>query len=159
MLRPVSGDAYDAIHAIWMEPSANRFLSFEPMAADDFRPVFEAMRREAALYVWVVGGEVVGTCSASRWARRASHVVTIGGVATRRDRRREGHGAAMMRALVARLAAAGAERVDVWVEADNPGAIGFYAGLGFVAEGLLRRCFRRAGEPDAVDEVVMAVYP
>lgn len=159
MLRPVSDDDFDVIHALWMEPSANRFLSVEPMAPGDFRPVLAAMRREAALYVWEVGGEVVGTCSASRWARRASHVATIGSVATRRDRRRQGHGAAMMRALVARLAAEGVERVDVWVEADNPGAIGFYAALGFVAEGVLRRCFRRAGEPDAVDEVVMAVYP
>ncbi|MCB9527079.1 MAG: GNAT family N-acetyltransferase [Myxococcales bacterium] len=158
MLRPVGDADYDAIHAIWMEPSANRYLSFEPMAPDDFRPVFEAIRREASLYVWDVDGEVVATASASRWARRASHVATIGCVATRRDRRRQGHAAAMMRALVARLVGEGVERVDVWVEADNPGAIAFYGALGFVTEGLLRRCFRRAGEPDAVDEVVMAVY-
>lgn len=159
MLRLGTDADYTALHAIYMEPTANRYLSFEPMAPDAFRPVFAALRAEATLYVWEERGVLVATCTTARWARRANHVATIGSVATRHDRRREGHGAAMMHAVLAQLAAEGVERADVWVEADNPGAIAFYAGLGFVAEGVLRGCFRRAGEADAVDEVVMARRP
>lgn len=159
MLRLGTDDDLPTLHAIYMEPETNPYLSFERMSLDDFRPVFAAIRSEGTLYVWEVDGIVTATCTTNRWARRARHVVSIGSVATRRDRWRQGHGAAMMRAVIEVLRGQGIERVDVWVEADNPGALAFYAGLGFVTEGVLRGCFRRAGAVVAVDEVVMAVYP
>lgn len=158
MLRLGTDDDMAALHAIYMEPETNPYLSFERMSLDDFGPVFAALQSEGTLYVWEVDGIVVATCTANRWARRARHVVSIGSVATRRDRWRQGHGGAMMRAVVGVLRGQGVERVDVWVEADNAGALAFYAGLGFVTEGVLRGCFRRAGAGAAVDEVVMAVY-
>ena len=54
------------------------------------------------------------------------------------------------------MRADGIRRVELMVEADNPRAFAFYRKLGFEQEGRLRAAYKRANEPDYVDEILMA---
>jgi ribosomal protein S18 acetylase RimI-like enzyme len=61
----------------------------------------------------------------------ADGIVVTGNVVTDPPARRRGHAAAMMRAGLAWASEAGAHTAALNVEADNPGAIALYEGLGY----------------------------
>ena len=68
--------------------------------------------------------------------------------------RRHGVGRALIAALLARLAAAGAAQVFLEVAADNAGAQALYRGFGFEVAGRRPAYYARAGLPPA-DAVLM----
>lgn len=54
----------------------------------------------------------------------------------------------MLTEMLARLERSGALRFELLVEADNPRGIAFYSKLGFEREGVQRKAYKRAAEPD-----------
>lgn len=95
--------------------------------------------------VALAGAEIVGYAGLVRYDNEA-HVTTIGVVP---GYRRQGVGTAMLADL---LAAAGARRFLLEVEAGNDAAQRLYARHGFVPLGVRRRYYRSTG----ADAVVMA---
>lgn len=160
MLRRATDGDLDALYPMYMDAESNPYLSFEVMPRDAFDAIWAELCAAGTPWVWVEGGEVVAGAFVNRWSRRLAHTVTIGTVVVRRDRWGAGVGVALMQAVLAEVRRmGGVERVDVWVEADNPRALRFYAKLGFAREAVLRGLVKRAGEEAAVDEVVMARRP
>ena len=58
---------------------------------------------------------------------------------------------------IARLKADGVRRIELCAESDSSQALRFYGRLDFVHEGALRAFYKRANEPDHVDEWVMGL--
>lgn len=159
MLRRATDADLDALYPMYMDAETNPYLSFEVMPRGAFDAIWAELCAAGTPWVWVDGGEAVASAFTNRWSRRLAHMVTIGTVVVRRDRWGQGIGAALMRAVVAEARAMpGVERIDVWVEADNPRALRFYERLGFEREAVLRGFVKRAGEEAAVDEVVLAMW-
>jgi len=86
-----------------------------------------------------------------------AHVACLGTLAV--DPRLHGQGVAhaMVSDAIDRLRAAGVKRVELYAESDNAPALRFYEKLGFVREGTLRKFYKRAGEPDYIDDHLMAL--
>ncbi|MEO8432490.1 MAG: N-acetyltransferase [Acidobacteriota bacterium] len=79
-------------------------------------------------------GSIAGFCVGHRSPRTTGRIITLD---VREDRRRGGLGAALLSAVIERLAAAGARRTVLEVDVRNPGAIAFYERLGFRRSGTL----------------------
>lgn len=157
-LRRATDADLDALYPMYMDPETNPYLSFEVTPRDAFDAIWAELCTAGTPWVWVEGGEVVASAFTNRWGRRLAHMVTIGTVAVRRDRWGQGIGAALMRAVIDEARQMeGVERVDVWVEADNPRALRLYERLGFEREAVLRGFVKRAGEA-LVDEVVLVMW-
>ncbi len=77
-------------------------------------------------------GALAGFSLGHRAPRSVGRVITLD---VRPDGRRSGMGGALLSALIARLAAAGARRTILEVDVRNAGAIAFYERLGFLRGG------------------------
>jgi len=64
----------------------------------------------------------------------------------------------MLRDVLARLELSGVLRFELQVEADNPRGVAFYRKLGFEREGVQRKAYKRAGESEYVDEILMVKF-
>jgi RimJ/RimL family protein N-acetyltransferase len=69
-----------------------------------------------------------------------------------------GYDAAMLQEVLTRLEQSGTLRFELQVEADNPRGIAFYSKLGFEREGTQRKAYKRAAEPEYVDEIMMVKF-
>ncbi len=157
MLRAARADDLAAVHRIYVDERVNPFLSHEPADIAGFAPAFETLRA-SGLKVWEQDGAVAGFCRALRFEGRASHVAQLGALAV--DPALHGHGVAvaMLEAMLRRLRAEGVVRVELLAEADNPRGLAFYRKMGFVEEGVQLRAFRRASDPNEIDEILMVRF-
>lgn len=158
MLRPARREDEAAVHRIYADPAVVPFLTYETLDAAAFRPVFADLLAAGDFHVFEHDGEVVGFCKMTRMPGRAGHVAHLGPLAIAPDRHGQGLGQAMLREVLARLEAGGATRVELMAEADNVRGLAFYEKLGFAAEGVQRFAYRRAADPDYVDEVLMVQF-
>jgi len=147
-----------AVHRIYVHPAVTPFLTYEPLTREAFAPVFAGYLETGDFHVFERDGEVVGFYRAVRPAGRAAHVAHLGPLAIAPEHHGEGLGQAMLRDALARLEAEGATRVELMAEADNARGLSFYRQLGFEVEGVQRFAYRRAADPDYVDEVLMVQF-
>jgi len=148
----------EAVYAIYMHASVVPFLGFDPMPLKEFRAVYDELLSTRSFYIFESEGVLAGFYEVSRQPGRAAHVAQLGTVALAPALAGRGLGRAMLEEAIARLRAAGVIRVELLVEADNARALGFYRKLGFELEGRMRRAYKRAGEAQYVDELVMTRF-
>lgn len=146
------------VHRIYTHPAVVPFLTFETLSPQAFAPVFAALIADGDFYVYERGGEIVGFYKATRLPGRAAHVCHLGPLAIAPERHGEGLGQAMIGEALAHIEAEGATRVELMAEADNVRGLAFYGKLGFVVEGVQRLAYRRAADPDYIDEVLMVQF-
>jgi len=156
-LRKANNSDFDALFTIYMEPKVNRFLNFEIMDKHTFYEIFMELIDSGQLFVFENDEEIVATCTVMVQKRRASHVASLGTLATHPDFQGKGIGTHFMRELFKKLKTDGIKRIDLCVEADNPIAQKFYERLGFQREGVLKLYFKRPYETHYVDEYMMAL--
>jgi ribosomal protein S18 acetylase RimI-like enzyme len=146
----------DAVHAIYMHERVVPYLGFDPMPRAEFVAVFEALLAGGGFHVVECRGLVCAFYRLVRHDGRARHVAGFTTFAVAPAAHGSGLADAVLETALARARAAGALRIELMVEADNPRAIAFYGRHGFVLEGRQRAAYRRAGEDDFVDELLMA---
>ncbi|HEY0650703.1 GNAT family N-acetyltransferase [Phenylobacterium sp.] len=147
-----------AVHRIYAHPAVVPFLTYETLSPEAFAPVFADLLAGGDFWVWEVDGAVVGFYRATRLPGRAGHVVHLGPLAIDPDRHGEGLGQAMIGDALSCLEAEGALRVELTAEADNVRGLAFYRKLGFAIEGVQRMAYKRAADPDFMDEVLMVQF-
>ncbi len=145
------------VHAIHSHPQVSPFLTYEPMSLQDFAPIYDEMLASGAFYVWTVAAQVAGFYRITRYPGRARHVALLRTVAVDPDAQGRGIAQAMVADALLHLRSDGIRRVELYAESDNARALRFYERVGFMREGLLRGFYRRAGEDQDVDEVVMGL--
>ena len=144
------------MHAIYTHPEVVPYLGYDPMPLADFDPVFAGLLASGAFYVVPRDGEVRGFYRENRQKGRSRHVVTLETLAIAPSEKGTGFAAAMIGEAIDLMRADGVLRVELMVEADNARGIAFYRKLGFEQEGRLRAAYKRANQPDYVDEILMA---
>jgi len=157
-VRRATAHDFAGVYTLYMDSQINPYLVFEVMSPKAFRHVFKELMRDRELYVYEEGGMIVAALTVTRGTMRMSHVASLGTIAVHFDAHGTGVGAAFLSQILAQLAAEGIRRVDLTVDADNPGAIAFYESMGFHEEGVLRGYIRRGGETKDVDNVLMATF-
>jgi putative acetyltransferase len=146
-----------AVHAIHNHPSVTPYLTYEPMDAATFAPLFDEMVASRNFWLWVVDGDVAGFYRTTRLPGRVSHVVMLGTLAVAPDRHGQGIGRAMLNDAINHCRAAGVRRLELYAESDNAAALAFYQRMGFVIEGTLRGYYRRADDAEDIDEHVLGL--
>ncbi|WP_395703587.1 GNAT family N-acetyltransferase [Aquabacterium sp.] len=107
--------------------------------------VAQSVADDAAQYVAVADGVIVGWCDVfPHWAHAVQHVGTLG-MGVRADRRGRGIGERLLRATLAHALKNGIFRVTLEARADNLHAIRLYEKLGFRHEALARCALRFDG--------------
>ena len=159
MLRRGSNDDFDALYPIYMHPKVNPYLSFEIMSKELFRPIFDELTNSGAFFVYEQpDGQIAATCIASRGQRRCAHVMCLSSLATDPTLHRQGVGSKFVQDLIAELRKdEQVKRIELYAEADNDIALKFYQKLGFQIEGCLRKSYKRADDPEAVDELILGL--
>jgi putative acetyltransferase len=145
-----------AVHAIYMHPEVVPYLGVDPAPLAEFEPVFAELLASGAFFVVEKDGAVCGFHRATRYKGRARHVATLQTLAIDPHEKGSGLARAMVTEAIECLRAEGVKRVELLVEADNPRGVAFYRKLGFELEGCMKRAYKRAGDADYVDELIMA---
>jgi ribosomal protein S18 acetylase RimI-like enzyme len=125
-------------------------------------PPLEGVRRfveanaaaDAAQFVAVTEGAIVGWCDVLGRAHEGTRHTGVLGMGVRAAYRRRGLGRRLVEACIAHARAAGISRIELEAWSSNAPAIALYASLGFVREGLKRGARRLDGQIE--DAVCMA---
>lgn len=102
-------------------------------------------------------GKIVGTAGLGQLSPTRCRHVGILGLGIHPEVQRMGLGRALMQALLEHGRAHGLRRLELYVRADNPGAIALYRSLGFQREGT-RTSFVRLDDGTFVDDHVFALH-
>ena len=145
------------VFAIYMDATVNPFLGYDPMAMDEFLPVYAQLMSKQAFFVYELAGEVAGFYCSNRYPGRASHVAYIGTFAVAPKYHGQGVARKMLESEISALRDQGVLRIEVIVESDNVKAKRFYAKLGFEVEGTLRKFYKRSTESNYIDDHIMAL--
>jgi putative acetyltransferase len=127
-------------------------------SAAEERRYLRAVRRhaDAAVFVAVDQGEIVGRLSVARDPHPASAHVADLGLMVSASHRRRGIGRQLLDRAVAWAQEAGVRKLELHVFPWNGPAIRLYESYGFVREGLRRGHYRR--DDDDVDALLMAFH-
>jgi RimJ/RimL family protein N-acetyltransferase len=125
-------------------------------SASDERRYLRAVRShaDAAVFVAVVGDEVVARLSVARDPHPASSHVADLGLMVAASHRRQGIGRALLEQAVDWARSAAIRKLELHVFPWNEPAIALYESFGFVREGFRRAHYRRGA--DYVDAILMA---
>jgi ribosomal protein S18 acetylase RimI-like enzyme len=145
-----------AVYDIYMHPEVVPFLGIDPVPIGEFESVFATLVATGTFYVVPRDSVVRGFYRENRQKGRSRHVVTLDTLAIAPSEKGSGFAAAVIEEAILLMRADGVLRVELLVEADNPRGIAFYRKLGFEQEGRLRSAYKRANQPDYVDEILMA---
>lgn len=157
MLREATTGDIDFLYALYMHPEINRWLLYEEMSPDAFRPVISDLLSRQAIYVFEEDGRPVGMCKLVPQKFRNSHIMYLGGVAIDPADRGRGIGFSMLRDAIQRCREKGATRIELTVAVENETAIRLYERMGFKMEGILKNYTYLKKEGKYLDEQVMAI--
>ncbi|WP_136413885.1 GNAT family N-acetyltransferase [Herbaspirillum sp. ST 5-3] len=146
----------EAVFRIYMEETVVRFLGFDPMPIEPFRPIFRELVESSHFWVYEVDGEVAGFYKAARHPGRAAHVAYLGSLAVAPKFQGRGVAHNMVTEAIHELQKSGIKRIELIVESDNPRGISFYERHGFEIEGTLRKFYKRADEAEYVNDYIMS---
>lgn len=158
MPRLARPDDIGQVYRIYMNGRVIPFLGHDPMDLDTFRSVFAGLLATGAFYVVERERQVAGFYRIMQFEGRARHVAQLGTLAIDPEFQGAGLARDMVAGAIDQMKALGVRRVELQVEADNARGLAFYRKLGFEQEGVQRRAYRRSGEGDDVDEVVMVCF-
>ena len=145
-----------AVYEIYMHPEVVPYLGIDPVPIGEFEPVFAALVATGTFYVVPRDGVVRGFYRENRKKGRSRHVVTLETLAIAPSEKGSGFAAAMIEEAIELMRADGVRRVELTVEADNARGIAFYRKLKFEPEGRLRAAYKRADQPEYLDDILMA---
>jgi ribosomal protein S18 acetylase RimI-like enzyme len=155
-MRTVSSEDLDAIYSLYMHDSINPYMLHEAMEKEAFKPLFQKMMGKDAFWAYENEGRVIGMCSCEHGEARISHLAQIHAFAIDPAYQGKGHAKKFLQAVIGDLAQKGFRRVDLWAEADNTRALGFYKSIGFQEHGCLPDGFKRANSNEYVDEIILS---
>lgn len=156
MVRKATGGDFDFIYRLYMHPDVNLYLMYEIMDEDLFKPIFEELQRQEALYIYEENGKRAGMFKLIPDTYRSAHVVYLGGLAVDPACGGRGVGSRMMQEIIEYSGRQGFIRIELSVSVENERAVHVYTKAGFAKEGILKKYTYLAGENRYVDEIMMA---
>ncbi len=156
MIVKASPADFNFLYELYMHPVANRYLLYEWMDADTFRPIFADLVSKEVVYVYVVDERPTGMFKLVRQLHRNAHIGYLGGVAIHPDFAGKGYGFSMLSEIIALGKQMGLRRIELSTATSNEKAIRLYEKAGFEKEGILKNFTYLANENHFLDEVMMA---
>ena len=156
MIRKATQQDFDFVYRLYMHPHVNRFLLYEMMSAEVFKPIFDDLLKNNVKYIFENDGIPVGMCKLVPNVHRAAHIVYLGGLAIHPDFNEKGYGFSMMKEIIQYSEQRGFLRIELSVSLTNDKAQHLYEKAGFKKEGILRKYTHLRSENKFIDEVFMS---
>ena len=156
MIRKATPQDFNFIYDLHMHPQTNRFLFYEIMSAEEFKPIFNGLLAQEILYVYEADNILTGMFKLVPHLHRAAHVVGLGGVAIHPSFSGKGHGQQMINEIILFGKERGFLRMELGVSVINTRAIHLYEKAGFKKEGLLKKYIYLKTENLFLDDLLMA---
>ena len=156
MIRKATQDDFDFIYNLHIHPQVNRFLFYEIMSAEEFKPIFNELLEQDILYVYEEEDILKGMFKLLPKLHRASHIVFLGGVAIHPLFSGKGCGQRMLNEIILFGKEQGFLRMELGVSTINSKAIHLYEKAGFKKEGLLKKYIYLKNENLFLDDILMA---
>jgi putative acetyltransferase len=156
LLRKATPDDFNFIYELHIHPEVNRFLFYEIMSAEEFRPVFNELLLDEILYVYEEDNVSKGMFKFTPKQHRSSHIVSLGGVAIHPLFSGKGYGQRMLNEIILLGKERGFIRMELGVSTINAKAIHLYEKAGFKKEGLLKKYIFLKTENLFLDDILMA---
>ena len=156
MIRKATLEDFDFIYELHMHPQVNRFLFYEIMGKDDFKLIFSDLLTQGILYVYQEKDDLIGMFKFVPHTHRASHIVSLGGVAIHPSCSGKGHGQQMLEEVIMLGKERGFLRMELGVSTINTKAIHLYEKAGFKKEGLIKKYIYLEKENIYLDDTIMA---
>lgn len=142
---------------LYMHPTSNPYLTFDPMSREEFTEVYHEMLQSKNTFVVTLENEIVGTYRLVEKTNRQSHIVYLGGFTVKSSRQGQGIGHDILEHIKAEARMKNFVRIELTVDTENQAAITLYRKVGFEIEGKLRYNYRLSSTGLLYDEYVMAV--
>lgn len=84
-----------------MHPQVNRYLLYEMMDKDAFRPIALELLGKKQIFIYENDGKLVGMCKLVPQQYRDAHKIYLGGLAIHPDHAGKGEGTRMMEEIIA----------------------------------------------------------
>jgi putative acetyltransferase len=156
MIRPATNEDFDFLYSLYMHPAANRYLLYEPMDKESFRPFFEELVMRDIKYIFEVNNKAVGMFKLYGHTHRSAHVAYLGGFAIDPTEHGKGYGLSMLREIIPFAQSKAFSRIELSTAVGNESALRVYEKAGFQREGILRKYTYLKSEDLYLDEVLMS---
>jgi len=156
MIRKAIPDDFEFIYDLHMHPQVNRFLFYEIMSAEEFKPIFNELLEQDILYVYEEDAVLKGMFKLIPKQYRSSHVVFLGGVAIHPLFSGKGCGQRMLNEIILIGKEKRFLRMELGVSTINSKAVHLYEKAGFKKEGVLKKIIYLKNENLFLDDILMA---
>lgn len=155
--RLASPEDFDSIYDLYMEESANPYLTYDPMAKLEFTAIYNQLLKTETVFVVEDESEIIATYRLIPKTDRQAHTVYLGGFTIKKEWQGKGYGAKILLHIKAYAIEQGKKRIELTVDINNAGAIALYKKTGFEIEGQIRKSYRRSDTNKYYDEYLMGV--
>ncbi len=156
MIRLATTDDFDFTYGLYMHLDVNPFLLYEKMDKVSFEPIFQDLKGNDLLYIYVASNEPTGMFKFIHMKYRNSHMAYLGGLAIHPSFFGKGYGFTMMQEIIELGTSKKLHRIELSTAVTNLKAITLYEKSGFEKEGTLRKYTYLKSENKFVDEVMMS---
>ncbi len=148
---------FGAIYELYMEQSANPFLTYDFMDQAEFRGIYQQLLSTDTVFVVEVHDAIAATYRLIPKTYRQSHTFYLGSFTIKKDHQGKGWGTEVLNHIKAFSLEKKRTRIELTVDINNPAAIALYKKSGFLVEGQIRNSYRRSDTGEFYDEYLMSV--
>ena len=147
----------EAVYDLYMDEASNPYLTYDPMAREDFDRIFQELLPTNTLYVAESGHDVIATYRLIPKKDRQAHTIYLGGFAVSHSVKGRGIGTKILDYIKKSAAREGKSRIELTVDIYNKPAISLYKKVGFEIEGHIRNSYTRSATNKYYDEYLMGI--
>lgn len=146
-------DVYD----LYMEPTANPYLTYDPMEIEQFKKIYEELLLSNTLFVVRSGESIVASYRIIPKTFRQSQTWYLGGFVVHPACKGEGIGYKVLQHIQNKGKEDNIRRIELTVAIENEAAIRLYQKAGYEIEGTIKSSYRLGGSGPYFDEYLMAL--
>ncbi|MGZ8552885.1 MAG: N-acetyltransferase family protein [Chitinophagaceae bacterium] len=155
--RLASPEDFENIYELYMEESANPYLTYDPVSKQDFSVIYDQLLETKTVFIVENEGRIIATYRLIPKTARQAHTVYLGSFTIRRDFQGKGFGKKILVHIRDYAAAHHKIRIELTVDVNNAAAIALYKKAGFEVEGTVRKSYRLNATNEYYDEYLMAL--
>lgn len=154
--RLASPQDFPVVYDLYMEKSANPYLTYDPMSKEDFIILYNKLLETETVFVAENEDEIIATYRLISKTDRQSHTIYLGSFTIKNDWQGKGFGKNILDHIKVCAAEQQKVRIELTVDINNAAAIALYKRSGFEIEGVVKKSYRLSATNEYYDEYLMA---
>jgi putative acetyltransferase len=155
--RNASPQDFENIYSLYMEESANPYLTYDPMSKEEFTAIYEKLVKSETLFVVEYETAIIATYRLIPKTDRQSHIFYLGSFTIKKEMQGKGFGKNILKHIKTFALGQQKIRIELTVDINNAAAIALYKKSGFEIEGQVKKSYRLSATNEYYDEYLMAL--